>query len=516
MARVALAISILLSVGAGRPAGAAIDLTGPWFVEVKVDIGGTPHPDLIAPCHWEVMQSGTTLTVGSSCIVAGGPSTSTLVGTIEPATGEFTVTDRNAPCLASGGLTFRGTAVSDGLSFAGVVDCPPLPSSAFTGGLCQNGVLDGAEGCDVGFDQPGDCCDSTCQLRPAGTVCGGDDGDGDACTGFTCDAAGACLGPGNFPAGTPCGAVHDGCAFPACDGAGGCSTVATLADGDGCFGPCVTAQGLCRGGVCSAPPRAAGTRCEVDGNPCTLEACDGAGECQADMPRPAGERCSLDYDPCTLDACDGAGTCRASGCSACCAAAGGTCVPARDPSCEHADTPRASLVLQTRPGRARFAWRWQSDSEADFGDPARDAATVCAYHGSNPTLLLVADARAGTCGGRPCWTASPSGTRYRDSEGLPNGLRNITLRSGRGPTRASVAVRGSSVNFLFDGYPYQVYTPVHVQLKIADRCWESTFATVTARQREGFLSYPRYLGVGGSPSDAFVDAFVDGEAAVVP
>ncbi len=67
-----------------------------------------------------------------------------------------------------------------------------------------------------------------------------------------------------------------------------------------------TQDGDCCNARCE--PEASGHPCEGDANPCTVEQCDGAGECRESGPAAPGTACEDDLT-CTLDQCDGAGNC---------------------------------------------------------------------------------------------------------------------------------------------------------------------------------------------------------------
>ncbi|MDB4678672.1 hypothetical protein OAE84_01110 [bacterium] len=47
-----------------------------------------------------------------------------------------------------------------------------LDNLVLEGTFCGNGVIDEAEACDDGNNTDGDCCSSTCEIEPAGTLCG--------------------------------------------------------------------------------------------------------------------------------------------------------------------------------------------------------------------------------------------------------------------------------------------------------------------------------------------------------
>ncbi len=59
--------------------------------------------------------------------------------------------------------------------------------------VCGDGVVMAPEECDDGNHVDGDCCDHTCHLEPAGTVCGNA---GDPCLESRCDGKGTCSDDG--------------------------------------------------------------------------------------------------------------------------------------------------------------------------------------------------------------------------------------------------------------------------------------------------------------------------------
>lgn len=473
-AMIAAALSSLLLILFSSPASAAVDIGGPWFVGQEIDLGGAPGPDFRLSCHWDVTQSGSTLSADFSCSLGlgGPPSIGTLSGTIDPDAGSFTLSRSDPFCTGNGGtLTMHGLVAPDGLSFAGTVDCFGSPGqSTFTADLCQNGALDAGEACDLGIDQYNDCCSEGCEVLPATTPCGVDDGDGNVCTRFSCDGAAAvCPGTStNAPAGTTCGPPA-GCVAPTCDGAGSCSDTAIFPDGHRCAGQCVDGSGTCQAGVCSAPFKPAGAPCYADGNPCTV------------------------------DTCDAAGVCLVGACSACCEEAGESCAPSYDASCQHPDEAKARVAIKRRRTGGSIDWVWAKGAQPSLGDPASDGAALCAYAGSTPLLIVAADAATGACGDAACWDTSGRAARYRDPQGSRGSVRSLVLRPGAN-ARLSAKARGVAfAEGAEHGNPFSLATPVRVQLKVAGQCWESTFSTARTSDTDGFTA------VAGSPSGAFLD-----------
>lgn len=471
LAAVAFLASLSLVVS---PAAAAVDIEGPWYVRVEQDLGGPAGTDFVNHCHWGVTHSGTTFAASFSCTSAFGPYTGTYAGTIDPDAGTFAAPEPFISCASGTGMT--GTAAPDSSSFSGEIDCPPFRSITFVASKCRNGVIDGSEACDLGIDVTNaDCCTDACTVRPTGDLCGGDDGDGNACTSRQCDgSAAACpVAIDPLPAGTACG-ERAGCEFPACDGAGSCNTTATVPDGGFCHGQCFKGQGTCQAGACLGAERLpTGTACRADGNLCTV------------------------------DTCDATGTCTAGPCSECCDDSGGSCVPAYDASCEHPAVAKAKVSLGY--GRGNIAWTWTGGDEAEFESITTGGGSVCVYDGEAKELIAVTQATGGTgCGNPPCWKSNGVTSRYKATKTEP--LRALILREGVG-TKAMITARATRVPYKrwepspsFEG----LMTPVRVQLKGADRCWESTFTTARKNVKGAFIA------TGGSPSGAFIDPVLPG------
>ena len=223
-------------------------------------------------------------------------------------------------------------------------DAPSGTDCENDGDLCTAELCDGNGMC---ADSPGD--DVTC--APADPPCEG----GELCNPST----GLCEEQPDAPSGTDCENDGDLCTAELCDGNGMCADSpgddVTCAPADP---PCEGGE-LCNPstGMCEEQADApSGTNCENDGDLCTAELCDGNGACvdspgddvtcaPADPPcdggevcvpstgvceplpdAPAGTSCQADGDPCTIDVCDGFGDCMSIGeaCGACCMT-DGTC-----------------------------------------------------------------------------------------------------------------------------------------------------------------------------------------------
>jgi len=200
--------------------------------------------------------------------------------------------------------------------------------------VCGDGILQAGEQCDDGNTVNGDCCSSTCMFESNGSACGAD---ANQCTLDVCNGAGACTHP-NAPISTPCDADGNLCTIDHCNGFGQCvflSDVTCQAANPPCEGGevCNSATGLC----VAQPDAPQGTACNLDGNLCTIDMCNGSGQCvfvsnvscQAANPpceggevcdsstglcvaqpdAPSGTNCEADGNLCTHDVCNGSGQC---------------------------------------------------------------------------------------------------------------------------------------------------------------------------------------------------------------
>ncbi|MDY0000383.1 MAG: DUF4215 domain-containing protein, partial [Polyangia bacterium] len=264
--------------------------------------------------------------------------------------GSYGPTPGQAACLA---------CLAGWVSSAGATACQEL---------CGDGLRVGSEGCDDGNIEPVDGCSELCQVE-AGWLC---PEPGEACI-AGCEIDGTLytaeqMNPGNEceacrptvsrsawssrVAGTPCAEDLLGCTADRCDGAGAC--IHPVEDGCLIAGVCITADATDPGNPCAAclpalrrdaySALAPGVVCPDDGQPYTMDVCDGAGACihparrvcviggaeyDGGAPNPAnpcqacdpgvsqdgwtnrvtGYPCPGDGLDCTWDRCDGAGQC---------------------------------------------------------------------------------------------------------------------------------------------------------------------------------------------------------------
>jgi len=153
--------------------------------------------------------------------------------------------------------------------------------------VCGDGILGLSEACDDGNLVNGDCCSSTCQFEPSTVVCRAKAG--------PCDVAENCTG--------------DSGTCPSDDLEGAGLECRAVTSGDVCDEP-----EFCTGTSPNCPPdgvKPNTAECRTANNECDpAEFCDGAGKtCPANAFTPSGTACVEDGSPCTLDQCDGSGNC---------------------------------------------------------------------------------------------------------------------------------------------------------------------------------------------------------------
>ncbi len=210
------------------------------------------------------------------------------------------------------------------------------------GNACTDDVCDGLGACTHPFNTapcddglfcngPDTCSGGTCSVH-AGDPCA----EGSECADNCNETDNDCFGD----EGAACSDDGNECTDDVCDGSGACThpdaTDGTSCTGNG-VGDCSEAD-TCLAGTCQDNDLKAGTGCPDDGNECTDDVCDGLGACThpnatdgtsctgngvgecteadtclagtcEDNDQPPDTECELDGDACTLDRCDAAGQC---------------------------------------------------------------------------------------------------------------------------------------------------------------------------------------------------------------
>ncbi len=307
-------------------------------------------------------------------------------------------------------------------AFLSAVNLPPL-SPRLT---CGNGTLEEGETCDDGNTSPGDCCAPTCAAEPLELSCADD---GSACTVDACDGAGSCAhAPGNQ--GLVCRPAAGACDAPEeCSGSDPlCPPDAFASAGTPCAEdgePCTIDQ-CDGGGACVHPAGNAATVCRAPAGECdAAELCDGAQpSCPPDVFAPSGAPCADDGELCTIDQCNGGGACThpAGNAGTVCRPTGGACDVAE--SCDG--------ILPGCPADARVA----------AGTGCREAAHDCDAVETCDGVAAVCPEDAMRPDASPCDDGDACSTGEQCSEGICGGGSATVCDDGDACTRDRCAAIG--------------------------------------------------------------------------
>jgi cysteine-rich repeat protein len=164
--------TLLVALGTPPPA-TAVDLSGDYLVSP-------------IPCRLTLVQTGTALQLSGSCSVDSTTYPLSSTGTVDPATGAFSLLTLGEIRGLCADLVCSGTGDGEETRFT-CASSTPACYGPILATKCGNGVIDPLENCEDGNHADADCCSARCRLDPAGTACTSDD----ACT-AVCDAAGTC------------------------------------------------------------------------------------------------------------------------------------------------------------------------------------------------------------------------------------------------------------------------------------------------------------------------------------
>lgn len=130
----------------------------------------------------------------------------------------------------------------------------------------------------------------------------------------------------------------------------------------------------------------------------------------------------------------------------------------------------------------QMQWKWSKGTATtvtELGDPTTTAGTsyaLCLYDGADQLLTTTRIPAGRTCGtaAKPCWSARPSGFKYRDGDGTPDGVKSLDLGAGA-DAKARIGLKASGASVVMPSLPV-VSLPVTVQLVNSDgRCWAVSY-----------------------------------------
>jgi cysteine-rich repeat protein len=283
--------------------------------------------------------------------------------------------------------------------------------------------------------------------RVSGRTCDSGDRSDKPCAGNTdCSGGGECVDTAATATltGCPSSLCGDGLRDPgeSCDDQNN-------ADGDGCSAACaIETCWACTGRLgelSSCTALGAGASCSIDENDCTIEECDGSGQCAVVS---------------SVTACSNGDACCPAGCSALNDSDCFGCPGAPDPAC----TPFAKGSLQVderTAGREKLIVKWQQGpalAPSAFGDPVagQTAYAVCLYDDDGARVATYVVDRAGdTCDTKPCWKGlgKPAGTtgyQYTDQALAAGGMQRMSLKPNATAGKSQALAKGNGAG-LADG-----------------------------------------------------------------
>jgi uncharacterized delta-60 repeat protein len=307
---------------------------------------------------------------------------------------------------------------------------------------CGNGIVDPGEACDDGNLTAGDGCDGTCQTESGWSCIANDPNSPSVCTPICGD--GLILGK------------------ETCDDG-------NTTNGDGCSSTCQTEPGwTCTGQPSTCTP-ICGDGLVVGNEPCDDGANNGTpGDCCSLTCTALATHtpCPDDGNFCTSDYCNGAGQ----------------CIHPYEPAavCALPLTAGGSLkviaALEPKRDQIQFAWKHGPVVQtSDFGNPstANPVYELCIYDGVLGGIYH--GQPMGPCGTKPCWKQTATAWDFKSATGAPDGIIGVKLIGNALAGKAQVQAKAKG-NFLAAGL--QLTTPVVAQVRTSDgHCWGAQFST---------------------------------------
>lgn len=162
------------------------------------------------------------------------------------------------------------------------------------------------------------------------------------------------------------------------------------------------------------------------------------------------------------------------------------CPPSPD-TCRSGEGGKGSFQIGNRslPQKRKLSWKWNKGAAtafSDFGDPTVSTHfALCVYDGSGSLQMSAVIPAGSVCDGKPCWkrsgSATPSGFKYKDRDGLQGGITQIVLKAGV-DGEAKVSVKGKGENLVLLALPpLQSPAPLQVQLHRSGgiACWGAAY-----------------------------------------
>jgi len=213
-----------------------------------------------------------------------------------------------------------------------------------------------------------------------------------------------------------------------------------MINGDGCDNNCTNT-------ACGNAVVTAGEQCD-DGNTAAGDCCDGSCQWEA-----SGASCD-DGDGCTfVGECNGSGLCV------------GLAAPAA--SClVPLDAGKSSIRIKDKGSKDSLRWKWGRGPEillSAFGAPTlSDDYRLCVYDTTGPVTSVVSN-RVVPASASDWTDYGPKGFKYKNSDGVPDGLTLIKLRPGD-VGKAKILLKGKGMNLAVSNLGFDASATVTVQL----------------------------------------------------
>jgi len=310
----------------------------------------------------------------------------------------------------------------------------------------------------------GSACEATDQrgvARPIGAVC--DMGAVETSCGDGVQDPGEACDDGNPTNGDGC---QRNCTLPGC-GNGILEAGEACDDGNTLGGDCCTA-------TCTLDPP--GTACTSDGDQCTVDACDGAGQCLHPT-APDGTSCD-DGNACSLDDQCHSGNCLGFGCPFCTICSPGVGCVAPPDTCQEA--ARSRVKLSDKPGSDNDVarWTWVGPVPVTTSEFGGVPSGLCGEDDRGLGFLVTSTGASGGCDSFGCWTASGKRLKFTSGQAAAGKVKIVFVEGP--PPQIVVRAKGPSVDS--PGLPLS--PPVRLWYQRVDngRCWDATYDAAGVRR----------------------------------
>lgn len=206
-----------------------------------------------------------------------------------------------------------------------------------------------------------------------------------------------------------------------------------------------------------------GEQCDT-GNVFGADCCSAL--CEYDPP---GTACANEGNPCTVDTCDGAGTCEHE---------------LRSPGeCSPAASGKSTFTVRTSsdsPFEGILVWKWtgsEAVAKEDFGTPGGGTALGLCIHDPITTERFSTNF-SGSCGYKPCYKLTKTGYTYKNREDSLFRNSKISVKGGAAG-KAKILIKGKGMH-LGDLAGATLDAPLHVYMVRTDStdCWEAVYSTI--------------------------------------